>query len=168
MKQIAQLLLFFLLFDPTAWGQSTYQQSDFKKIEWLLGGWKGLNNGVFFYEAWHKANDSTIVNFSIEIKNGDTLIKESGALFIRNNRIFHGHKPVLWNASRIMTNQIVLKNDTLKYSNSIIWLHTNEGHWFTILENPRSTVYYNLTREPKLDKKIEEWIAFHLKKKGDQ
>ena len=164
MKQIAYLLLFILLLDLTALGQSTYQQSDFKNMEWLLGSWKGLNKGEFFYEAWQKANDSTIVNFSIEIKNGDTLIKETGALFLRNDRIFHGHKPVLWNASRIMANQIVLNNDTLKYSNSIIWLHTNEDHWFTILENPRSTVYYDMTREPKLDKKIGEWIAFHLKK----
>ena len=61
--------------------------------------------------------------------------------------------------TRMTANELVLKNDSLPYSNTIIWLHTKEDHWFAILENPSSTIYYDLVREPLIDKKLDEWIS---------
>jgi hypothetical protein len=139
--------------------QSQFKASDFQKLKWLEGCWKGTAAGKPFYEGWRFVNDSMAVNFSIEIKDGDTLIEESSPLVLSNGLISLGSGAVQWKASRLMPNEIVLNNDTLKYSNTILWLHTKEDHWFTILQHPRSTVYYDMTRDEALDKKLSAWFS---------
>ena len=153
-----------LLLSVTAKSQQKFATSDFKQMKWLEGSWKGYAGSTLFYEGWRVVNDSVMVNFAIEIKNSDTIIRESSALLLRNGRITLGQIPSQWTASRITPNELVLKNDTLSYSNVIIWLHTKDDHWFTILENPKSTIYYDMTRDVALDKKLDDWIRQRRKR----
>ncbi|HUR10909.1 MAG TPA: hypothetical protein VM012_06045 [Flavitalea sp.] len=126
------------------------------KIKWLVGSWKGVSNNIPFYEAWRGVNDSTLVNFSIEIKNRDTIVRMADHLIFRNNTFFLGKLPNQWKGLRLTDTEIVLANDSLKFSNRIIWLHTKDDHWFTILEHPARTVYYDLTRIPELEKHVDK------------
>jgi hypothetical protein len=155
-----------LLIGLTSLSQQKFTSSQFKAVNWLQGSWKGMAGKEPFYEAWRLANDSTFVNLAIEIKNGDTLLKEAGALVFRDGKIFLGQKATQWTARRMHPNEIVLQNDTLRFSNTIIWLRTNDDQWLTILEHPGSTVYYDMTKDAILDRKVEAWIASQQKKKN--
>ena len=135
-----------------------FSAQDMQKLQWLEGSWKGVAGDKPFYEAWRVVNDSVLVNFAITINGKDTLVKESGVLRLRQGHILSGQAPTLWRATRLMPNELVLRNDTLRFSNTIIWLHTKDDHWFTILEHPKSTVYYDMTRDPVLDKKVDAWL----------
>ena len=161
MKNMKPLLLNIIasVFAITVFAQK--HQTDTKDkhpLKWLEGSWKGMSNDKPFYEAWRFFNDSVIVNFEITINNGDTLIKETNAIILRHNEKYYGNKTVQWKISRITANELVLKNDSLPYSNTIIWLHTKEDHWLAILENPASTIFYDLVKDPAIDRKVEEWI----------
>jgi hypothetical protein len=59
---------------------------------------------------------------------------------------------------RITGNEIDLENDTSKYSNHIIYLHRANDHWFTILEHPASTMYYDMEKIKELDLRIDRFI----------
>ena len=146
------------MFSIAGVGQKNFNPVDFQKSKWLQGSWKGMSAKEPFYEAWRLVNDSTLANLAIEIKCNDTLIKESGALMLRNRKITLGQQPVMWETSRFNANELVLKNDTLRFSNVITWLHTKDDHWFTILEHPKSTVYYDMTRDASLDRKVDAWL----------
>lgn len=154
-----------LLIIISSYSQIQVSGKDFKKMGWLIGSWRGSVAQDFFYEAWRPFNDSVLVNFKIEIKNGDTSISESGALYFKGNDLIYGNRSVAWKLSRLTENEIVLKNDSLSYSNTIIWLYNGNNHWLAILENPDSTVYYDLEKIPWLDKKIDAFIREIMQKK---
>ena len=162
-------LLFFplLMMIISCYSQNQVSVKDFKKMKWLIGSWKGSVAQDFFYEAWRPFNDSVLVNFKIEIKNGDTSIRESGALYFKDKELLYGNRTVSWKLVRLTDNEIVLKNDSLPYSNTIIWVYNGNNHWLAILENPDSTVYYDLEKIPWLDKKIDEFIRGIMQKKSN-
>ncbi len=116
-------------------------------MNWLIGSWKGMHNGKPFYEAWRQTKN-LLVNFAIEINGTDTTVKEETAIFIDTNQITLGKLPTQWKLKRLTPSEMMFENDTLKYSNRIIWLHTLEDHWVTILQNPKSTVYYDMVKMP--------------------
>ena len=126
--------------------------SDFKKMQWLAGSWKGMYNGKPFYEAWRAVNDSTMANYNIEIKDADTLVKESGTIHVRGENVFYGTDSVYWKLSTMTSEELVFKNDTLPYSRTILWKHTPEDHWYTKLSHPNgSASEYDLVKQPELD-----------------
>ena len=156
------ILLFILIcFSNFLIGQQQPVKPQLSKMEWLVGSWKGISNNVPFYEGWRKLNDSTMINFGIDVKGKDTIVKAADQLAVRGQDFFLGKLPNFWLGARLTDNQIVLKNDSLKFSNRIIWLHTKDDHWFTILEHPVRTVYYDLTRvaalEPHVDRAFEKY-----------
>ena len=161
------LFISLLMTIISCYSQNKVSGKDFKKMEWLIGSWRGSVAQDFFYEAWRPFNDSVLVNFKIEIKNDDTSIKESGALYFKGNELVYGNRSVSWKLARLTENEIVLKNDSLSYSNTIIWLHNGNNHWLAILENPDSTIYYDLEKIPWLDKKIDEFIREIMQKKSN-
>lgn len=163
----ALLFLPFLLIIISCYSQNEVPGKDFKKTRWLIGSWRGSVAQDFFYEAWRPFNDSVLVNFKIKIKNGDTSISESGALYFRGGELVYGNRSVSWKMTRLTENEIVLKNDSLAYSNTIIWLYNGNNHWLAILENPDSTVYYDLEKIPWLDKKVDEFIREIVNKKSN-
>ncbi|GAA4329098.1 hypothetical protein [Flaviaesturariibacter amylovorans] len=156
--RIASLLL-CLLHSLCAGAQERVDAASLQQMSWLVGSWKGTANKKPFYEAWRFANDSTMVNFSIEVTGTDTLVKESGALRVRGGLLYLGAAPTQWTATRLRAGELVLRNDSLRFSNTIIWLHSPEDHWLTILEHPKSTVFYDMTRDATLDRKVTDWIA---------
>src|SRR5215813_13063155 len=95
--------------------KSFAQVDAIKKASWLVGTWKGMNNGAPFYETWRIQNDS-LVNYTIEIKNNDTIITRQTSLRSMGQKIVFGKKGD-WQLKRITGNEIVLENDTSKYSN---------------------------------------------------
>jgi hypothetical protein len=157
----ASFVLFLVFVCATINAQQQPVKPELSKMEWLVGSWKGMSNNVPFYEGWRKLNDSTMINFGIEVKGKDTIVKAADQLAIRGQDFFLGKLPNFWLGARLTDNEIVLRNDSLKYSNRIIWLHTKEDHWFTILEHPVRTVYYDLTRvaafDPHVDKAFEKY-----------
>lgn len=159
MKAFFVLIAFLSFLSIKAQPPATRPQ--LSKMEWLVGSWKGISNNVPFYEGWRKLNDSTLVNFAIEVKGKDTAVRVADQLAVRGQDFFLGKLPNFWLGARLTDNQIVLRNDSLKFSNRIIWLHTKEDHWFTILEHPLRTVYYDLTRvaafDPHVDKAFEKY-----------
>ena len=156
MGRIYYTLLFivFTLFYANSFSQ-TNKANPISKMEWLVGSWKGMDNNKPFYEAWKKANDSVLVNFSIEISNGDTVIKEQSAIIKKDTSVILGKR---WTLKRVTGNEIMFENDTMKFSNRIIWLHTKEDHWFTILQHPGSTAYYDMVKVPQLDRLVDKFI----------
>jgi hypothetical protein len=148
------LPIFFILFDCKSFSQ-TNKPNPISKMEWLVGSWKGLDNNKPFYEAWRKTNDSTLVNFSIDISNSDTIIKEQTAIISKDASAMLSRR---WLLKRLTGNEIMFENDTTSFSNRIIWLHTKENHWFTILQHPKSTAYYDMIKVPELDILVDKFI----------
>ncbi len=146
-----------LLVSSVSFAQSN-QDSSTNQMHWLIGSWKGMHNGKPFYEAWRQANKNILVNFSIEIKGTDTIVKEETAIFINKNETSLGQLPTIWKLKRLTSNEMMFENDTLKYSNRIIWLHTLDDHWFTILQNPKSTLYYEMVKMPELEAVVNRFI----------
>jgi hypothetical protein len=133
-------------------------QGSVKDIAWLEGSWKGMYNNAPFYEAWRKVTDSMMVNLTIEIKGTDTIVKENGALrLMKKNRCFVG-KDASWEIESLSADKIVLKNDTLKYANRIIWSHSLNDHWQTEIHNPKAIIKYDLERMAWLDDFVNRFI----------
>jgi hypothetical protein len=133
-------------------------QGSAKDITWLEGSWKGMYNNAPFYEAWRKVTDSVMVNFTIEIKGTDTIVKENGAIrLMKQNRGFVG-RDASWELESLSADKIVLKNDTLKYANRIIWSHASNDHWLTEIHNPKSIIRYDLERVPWLEDVVNRFI----------
>ena len=164
MKRLTFLLLLAFCFSLSAEAQI---EGHLSKMKWLQGSWVGMAGNAPFNEGWRFLNDSTLVNFAIEINGTDTLIRESGVLMMRNKEITLRNGKVQWKGTRLTGNELVLKNDSLPYSNTIIWLCTRDDHWFTILEHPKSTVYYDIVRDPLLDQKLETYLSQRQKNKAD-
>jgi hypothetical protein len=136
--------------------KSFAQDDPVKKASWLVGTWKGMYNGAPFYETWRMQNDS-LVNYTIEVKNNDTVVTRQTSLRSFGGKTIFGKKGD-WLLKRITGNEIVLENDTSKYSNRIIYLHLANDHWFTILEHPGSTMYYDMEKIREFDLRIDRFI----------
>ena len=148
------LPLVFILFDCKSFSQSG-KPNVISKMEWLVGSWKGHDNNKPFYEAWRKTNDGTLENFSIDISNSDTVIKEQTTIIGNDTSAILSKR---WLLKRLTGNEIMFENDTMSFSNRIIWLHTKEDHWFTILQHPKSTAYYDMIKIPELDILVDKFI----------
>ncbi|MGZ5190074.1 MAG: hypothetical protein ACXWCZ_03585 [Flavisolibacter sp.] len=158
MKQLLLYIIVSFIAFSISGQNNPSDTNDLHPLKWLQGSWKGMSNDKPFYEAWRFFNDSVLVNFEITVNNGDTVIRESNAIILKHNLKYYGNQTIQWKITRITANELVLKNDSLPYSNTIIWLHTKDDHWFAILENPASTIYYDLVKDPVIDRKVDEWI----------
>ena len=127
------------------------------KSHWLVGTWKGIYNGKPFYETWRKNNDNSLICFSLQIANGDTTVRKNSEIKMLNDEIVFAD-PKIFKAKRMMDNEMVFEiNDNIGQSR-IIWLHTNEDHWWVILQYPKVTANYDLVRVPALDRAISRHL----------
>src|SRR5687768_10878031 len=109
----------------------------FKNMHWLVGTWQGTYKDAPFYEAWRKINDTLLENYSIEIGT-DTVIKPGSPLNVFDGKIFLGKKDSThWELIEASANRIQLKNDTIRFSNTIDWRHTADDHWITVLKTKK-------------------------------
>jgi hypothetical protein len=145
----------FLLIPGIAGAQDS---SAYKNLRWLEGSWKGEYNGQPFYEGWRLVNQE-MVNFEFIINGKDTIVSRQNQIKPMDGVLTLGNGPVYWKLKRLTSNEMMFENDTAKYSNRIIWLHLKNDHWFTILQNPKTTAYYDMVRVPEL----EAWIDRYLR-----
>lgn len=129
------------------------------QVEWLQGNWQGTYKNAPFYEAWRKATDSVLMNFTIEIKGTDTIVKENGAILLMKQNRGYRSPGAKWDLESLTDDKVVFRNDTLKYSNRIVWSHSANDHWLTELHNPDgSIVYYDLVRVSWLEDVVNRFI----------
>lgn len=129
-----------------------------KDLSWLNGGWVGQYNNAPFYEGWRTVNDSILVNFTIEIKGSDTIVKENGALRLMQNRLDFVSKDATWKIDALSSKEIILRNDTIKYANRITWSHSSTDHWLTEIQNPSGVIRYDLVRVAWIDTVIDRYV----------
>jgi hypothetical protein len=158
MKKILFGFVCVLLFSFASLAQKNKYQS-LKQMDWLAGYWKGMYKGAPFYEAWIKAHDSLMVNLTIEIKNTDTIVREHGFIRFQNGNIIYGGSRAVWQLTELTGTKMVFENDTLKYSNKIIWSHSSNDHWLTELQNPNDVIYYDLERVLWLKRVVDNFIS---------
>lgn len=158
MKKINTILFCLLVFGFVSSAQQN-KYSSLKQMKWLAGHWKGMYKGAPFYESWIMVNDSLMVNLSIEIKNKDTLVKENGFTRLqKNGTIIHGGTNASWQLTKLNDTEMIFENDTLKFANRIIWSHSPNDHWITVIHNPSGVINYDLERVPWLDKVVSRFI----------
>ena len=150
--------LFVVLFMSIITHGQKNNHPSLKQMEWMAGYWKGMYNGAPFYEAWIYVHDSLMVNFSIEIKNTDTVVKENGLIRLQRGIIMHGGADANWRLTELTGSKMVFENDTLKYANKIIWSHSANDHWLTEIHNPRRVINYDLERVPWLKVTVDNFI----------
>ena len=155
------LFLFFaLLISKESFSQD--REKFIEKTKWLVGSWTGHHNGSPFYEAW-RIRDNMLVNYTIEIKKSDTTIIEQTAIRSNNEKIVFGKKGD-WLLKRLTRNEIVLENDSSKHSNRIIYLHLDNDHWFTILESPGFTMYFDMEKFSAIEPTVDRFIRNNKKR----
>ena len=145
----------------TSSGDAQNKTHSLQKAEWLVGSWQGTYNGQPFYEAWRKLNDATMLNFTIEIKGKDTVINENAIIRVSKNDSFYRTKEASWNLVELGDSVMVLGNDSLKFANRIRWSRSPGDHWIAIIENPKSTISYDLVRIPWMDRLIDKYLETH-------
>ena len=157
-----RLLLSSILFAVglNACAQKPNPSNPVAKMGWLVGAWQGTYKGQPFYEAWKKKDDSTLVNFTIEITGKDTIIKEHGFIQSTSKGTIHRGADAQWKLMDVSDTSIVLGNDTLKYANRITWSHSKNDHWLAVIQNPGNVIIkYDLVRVNWLDKYVDDFIA---------
>jgi hypothetical protein len=159
MKTRLLLSSFILTLVLNACAQKANPANPVAKMGWLVGTWQGTYKGQPFYEAWKKKNDSTLVNFTIEVTQRDTIIKEHGAIVATSKGTLHRGVDAQWKLIDVNDTLIVLGNDTLKFANRITWSHSKNDHWLVVIQNPKNVVEYDLVRVDWLDKYVDRFIA---------
>lgn len=141
MKQIFQLL--FLVLTLFGSCQTKVSKSDFKKMEWLLGTWKGETNGQPFYESWSKVNDTEFENFNFSICNGDTIRGGHSKIEIRNAAIVYTSDDLAWNMKELNDSIVVFEN--ARHGETFTFSKTSKGEWKVNLKYPQSETEYLLS-----------------------
>lgn len=153
------LSCFLFALGLNACAQKANPYNPIAKMGWLVGTWQGTYKGQPFYESWKKKNDSTLVNFIIEIKGKDTIVKEQGVIEAPTKGTIHRGADAQWKLIYVSDTSIVLGNDTLKFANRITWSHSKNDHWLAVIQNPANVIEYDLVRVGWLDRYVDNFIA---------
>ena len=141
-----------------ACAQKANSPNPIDKMGWIVGSWQGTYKGQPFYESWKKKNDSTLVNFAIEVNGSDTAIKELGVMLATSKGMLYLGTNSQWKLTDVTNTSIVLSNDTLKYANKITWSHSKEDHWLAVIQNPKNVIEYDLVRVEWVDRYVDSFI----------
>lgn len=161
MKKLILSSLFSILYVSCVFAQQN-DTSSISKAHWLIGTWKGIHKGEPFFETWRKKNDSSLICYSISMKNGDTTVKENSAIEFENNVVVF-RDPNVWKAKRIVDNEMTFELSNERGLSRIIWMKKKDNHWWALLQFPKATHYYDLEYLPELDKAVNKFI-FSMKK----
>jgi pimeloyl-ACP methyl ester carboxylesterase len=129
------------------------------KVEWLIGNWEGTYNAKPFYEAWRKLDDSTLINFTVDVTANDTIVKENGMLRTGKKGSFFRDRTSQWKVVRLTATTIELGNDVTKPAGRIYWSRTQQDHWLTLIKNPFGDVKYDLTRIDWLETPVNRYVS---------
>ncbi|UKB86309.1 DUF6265 family protein [Chryseobacterium sp. MEBOG06] len=67
----------------------TQQQSEIKKIEWLLGTWEAKTSKGSLYETWTRKSDTELQGKSYYLKQKDTILFESVRLVEKDKKLHY-------------------------------------------------------------------------------
>ena len=101
-----------------SWAQ---QQSELKKMEWLLGTWETKTPKGSLYETWTRKNNTEFQGKSYFLKNKDTLLFETVRLIEKDKKLHYtvsvkkqnGGLPVSFAAENISENEAVVFENPL-------------------------------------------------------
>jgi esterase/lipase len=168
-------LNFLFLILPCLYGgcQTKVYTDDFKKIEWLIGTWKGEADGQPFYENWRKVTDTEFENINFSLCNGDTVIGGRSKIEIRNNKIAYTSGNLTWDLKELNEKQVIF--ESTQHREKFTFTKTEKNEWNAHLQYPNSSVEYVLTKtisledllkiKPKIiEGNFEGYIEFNNKK----
>lgn len=124
--------------------QRKIQTADFKKMEWLIGTWRGESNGLPFYENWVKVSTAEFDNVNYSICNGDTIRGGHSKIEIRNGKIAYTSGHLTWNLIELNDSLIIFENSD--HGEKFTFTNTLKGEWKANLKYPRSQVEYLLSK----------------------
>jgi acetyl esterase/lipase len=116
--------------------ESQSSRSDFQKLRWLEGAWRGSDGGQnAFYESYHFVSDTTI-----EIQyfgKDETLsqIKRKGSVSLVNGTILHRDESGVWAATSIDDKSVHFAPRE-NADNSFSWEQESPDLWLARLEIP--------------------------------
>ena len=122
----------------------SYKKSDFKKIKWIEGKWKGLYKGQPFYEVYQLMNDSTLQITSFDWDGKDSSHTSKSFVYWKGGAYYLGDQQN-WKVKGITDTEIVMKRN-YKASNDIIWRYKDASHWEAILESDKGVTDYHMER----------------------
>ena len=111
-----------------------FSQSDFQKLRWLEGTWRGSDGGKgAFYEGYHFINDTTI---EIEFFADSTLSKINGKGMVRlsDKSIINGAGSTFWAATSVDDRSIHFAPKQ-NVSNYFSWEKESNDVWIARLKN---------------------------------
>lgn len=111
-----------------------FSQSDFQKLRWLEGTWRGSAGGEgAFYEGYRFINDTTI---EIEFFTDSTLSKSNGSGMVRlsDNSIINGAGSTFWSATSVDNTSIHFAPKQ-NASNYFSWEKESNDVWHARLKN---------------------------------
>ncbi len=119
---------------------------DLKKLEWLLGTWKGETEGQTFYENWAKTSDTKFTNTNFYIIAKDTTFTDRSAIEVINNKIFFTSDNDIWALVSETDNECIFEN---KLKGEVYtFTHTENDHWKALFNYPSNQIKYDMTRIP--------------------
>jgi esterase/lipase len=171
-----RLQLIFLLLPCLYGGCQTINYTDnFKKIDWLIGTWKGEADGQPFYENWKRVSTTEFENINFSLCNGDTVIGGRSKIEIRNNKIAYTSGSLIWELKEINSNQVIF--ESTQHREKFTFSKTGKEEWKANLQYPNSSIEYVLARINSIDELIknkpniiegnfEGFIEFNNKKRN--
>ncbi|MBL0881939.1 MAG: alpha/beta hydrolase [Chitinophagaceae bacterium] len=152
MKQI--LILLILISTLVGSCQTKVSKTDFKKIEWLIGTWRGETNGQPFYEKWVKVSDTEFDNANYSICNGDTIKGGHSKIEIRNGKIAYTSDNLVWGLKELNDSMVIFESS--EHRERFTFTKTSKGEWKANLKYPQSQVEYLLTKTFSISEILNE------------
>jgi len=142
MKFISSFLLFVIVLVSACQGSKT--PADIKKLEWLVGTWKGEASGQPFYETWEKISDNELLNTNFNITTNDTIISGHAKIGLIGDKFAYISEDRTLDLISVMENKSVFEN---KEKGEKFTFSLNEkNEWVALLQYPTTQVEYILTK----------------------
>lgn len=131
---------------PLTGAPASVSMAQFRSLSWLLGRWRGAEQGgALFFEGYVLLDSTTVA--SLNYPNSTFAApSDSGRLALRGDTLFSGSPTMQWVASAIDSMRVVFV-PWRGASNSFAWERTGPGHWTATLAwdsagVPRHRIYY--------------------------
>src|SRR3954462_5486316 len=89
---IMKTFLLFLFFASAlnACAQSDSLTKGFRKLQWLIGSWNGINSkaGISAKEEWRRSTNNSLTGTAFTLKDRDTLEIEHLSITVEGNNIY--------------------------------------------------------------------------------
>lgn len=114
---------------------ATVSPSEFRKLNWIEGGWMGAEpDGSAFYEEYRFKDDSTIGTWSYA-DSASTVPNDSGEIRLRAGRVTSGNDLVAWVVTSLDRGDIEFA-PLRGARNSFTWRRGSDGGWAASLHWP--------------------------------